>query len=195
MLSDAERRIFDRDLWPHAASVLRTAKLLLHDPTAAEDLAQETFLKAVRSIRQFKEGTDARAWLLTILRNARIDFLRRTNREPKSSSLEASDAGAIAEGASGQSESMGTRNAAEMLDEFSDEDVIAALRSVPEEIRWTLMLADVEGLDHKEVAGILDVPVGTIKSRAHRGREMLRVALLPIAIDRRLAQPAAAHPE
>jgi RNA polymerase sigma-70 factor (ECF subfamily) len=195
VLSDVERQIFDRDLWPHAASVLRTAKLLLHDPTAAEDLAQETFLKAVRSIRQFKEGTDARAWLLTILRNARVDFLRKTNRDPKSASLDASDVGAIADGAFGVSEPTGTRSAAEMLDEFSDDDVIAALRSLPEEIRWTLMLADVEGLDHKEVAAILDVPVGTIKSRAHRGRAMLRVALLPVAIDRRLAQPAATHPE
>ena len=146
----ATQRFYDL-AWPHLAAVLRTARVLTGNSADAEDLAQETMLKAFRSIDRFREGTDARAWLMTILRRTRIDRLRASS----------SSAGTI---------------------------VIDALRGLPEEIRWTLLLVDVEGMDHAEAAEILRVPVGTIKSRTHRGRAMLREALLPVARERRMVR-------
>lgn len=163
---------FYAELWPHRAVVLRTALLLTRDPALAEDLAQETMLKAYRSIDRFAAGTDARAWLMSILRNARIDHARRHARESHDVSLE--------QLASDPEDRAGTEDVAEssdpqdILEAFSDQQVIDALQSLPEEIRWTLLLVDVEQVDHARAAEVLDVPVGTIKSRAHRGRAMLR---------------------
>lgn len=177
MLSETQRAIFDQYIWPHADTVVRTARLLLRDPSAADDLAQETFVKAIRFIDKFEVGTDARAWVLTILRNTRIDVLRKTNREPRLS-IEELNCDPVA---SDEVSAVPREHSAESLMEaFGDEDVIAALRALPEEIRWTLLLVEVEGLAHEDAATILGVPVGTVKSRTHRGRTMLRAALLPL---------------
>lgn len=177
MLSEPQRAIFDQYIWPHADTVVRTARLLLRDPSAADDLAQETFVKAIRFIDKFEIGTDARAWVLTILRNTRVDVLRKTNREPRlsveelhSDPVAADDAAVVPQDHTAES----------LMDTFGDEDVIAALRGLPEEIRWTVLLVEVESLSHDDAAAILGVPVGTVKSRTHRGRKMLRTALLPL---------------
>lgn len=178
----AQRRFYDA-LWPHMATVLRTAQILCGANTAeAEDLAQETMLKAFRSIDQFREGTDARAWLLTILRHAQIDRVRSRPSSPGTVSFDD-----LKQEPPGRPETsdVDRRALAEdpevVLGQFTDAEMIAALARLPEEIRWTLLLADVEGMDQKEAAEILRVPVGTIKSRAHRGRMMLREELLPLA--------------
>ncbi|HEX8340410.1 MAG TPA: sigma-70 family RNA polymerase sigma factor [Tepidisphaeraceae bacterium] len=177
MLSDADREKFERQVWPHAEVVLRTARLLLRDSVAAEDLAQETLLKALRFIGRFSAGTDGRAWLLTILRNTRIDALRRTGRRAGEISLDALPVEPPARGDQAGRAPATKEEAESLLDGFSDDAMIAALRALPEEIRWTLLLVDVEGLDQREAARVLDVPPGTVKSRAHRGRAMLRIAL------------------
>jgi RNA polymerase sigma-70 factor (ECF subfamily) len=120
------------------------------------------------------------------LRNARIDRLRTAAGSARNVSLSdlsvepASPASELESGPAAWS------NPAEMLAEFSDASVISALSHVSEELRWTLLLVDVEGLDHKEAAEILDVPLGTVKSRVHHGHAALRRALLPLARDRRL---------
>lgn len=177
MLSEAQRAIFDQHIWPHADTVVRTARLLLRDPSAADDLAQETFVKAIRFIDKFEVGTDGRAWLLTILRNTRVDVLRKTNREPRLSIEDLNGEPAAADEACAVPQG---HSAERLMEAFGDEDMIAALRTLPEEIRWTLLLVEVEGLAHEDAAPILGVPVGTVKSRTHRGRKMLRAALLPL---------------
>lgn len=184
---------FHRSLWPLLPQVLRVARILCGDAVEAEDLAQETMLRAYRGIDRFAEGTDARAWLLTILRNVRVDRIRSANSRPVAVGL---DAGAIEEIAADQDASASLareRQAAQAMDDpasvlesFSDQQMIDALQRLPEEIRLTLLLVDVEALDHAQAAQILDVPVGTIKSRAHRGRAMLREALAPLAREMRL---------
>lgn len=177
------RRFYDL-IWPHAPTALRTARILTGSATEAEDLMQEALLKAFKSLASFQEGTDAKAWLLAILRNTRIDRLRIEAHRGKPASLEREPpAPAEPEPADGAWESP-----QEILNAFSDQEVIEGLQQLPEEIRWTLLLVDVEQMPQRDAAELLGVPEGTIKSRAHRGRQMLRTALLPLAKDRRLVR-------
>ena len=178
---------FYAELWPHAAVVLRTARFLCRDEAEADDLAQEVMLKAYRALEQLQKDSDARAWLMTILRNTRIDRLRSSSARQGEMSLEqlAAEPAAAVEGDS----DVAWSEPEELLEAFSDRQVIAALKELPEEIRWTLLLVDVEGLDQAEAARILDVPVGTVKSRAHRGRGMLRQALAPLARELKMVPP------
>jgi RNA polymerase sigma-70 factor (ECF subfamily) len=155
----------------------------------AEDLAQETLLRAFRGIETFHENTNARAWLLTILRNVRIDRLRTRAGSVHPVSLEElSSEPAGNTGTDDAGAESAWQHPQELLAAFSDENVIQALQKIAEELRWTLLLVDVEGMDQAEAAKILDVPVGTIKSRVHRGRALLRQALLPLARDLRLVR-------
>jgi RNA polymerase sigma-70 factor (ECF subfamily) len=184
-----QQQRFRELVWPHAAVVLRVAQMMTggRDGAEADDLAQETMLKAFRSIDSFADGTDAKAWLMTILRHARIDRVRATAANA-ARNVPLDELGAEPAATSDEAEwrGLGT-DPAEILEEFSDRQVIQALQALPEEIRWTLLLVDVEGMDHKDAAEVLGVPVGTVKSRAHRGRGMLRAALLPLAKEMRLA--------
>ena len=189
MDNEQAKRQFYELVWPLMPVVLRTAQILCGGNTAdAEDLAQETMLKAFRALDQFRPGTDLKSWLLTILRNARIDRLRST----ASTSLAVSLDALVTEPASRpECEQLDRRavneDPASVLNTFSDQQVITAMGRLPEEIRWTLLLVDVEGMEHQEAADVLHVPVGTIKSRSHRGRAMLREALLPVARRARIA--------
>jgi RNA polymerase sigma-70 factor (ECF subfamily) len=178
---------FYAEVWPHAATVLRTAQFLTRDAAEAEDLAQETMIKAFRGLDRYRAGTDVKAWLMAILRNTRIDRLRSAAASKENLSLEGMPGDPEAPPSNEtRDEEQVWRNPEEMMQGFADRQVIAAMRTLPEEIRWTLLLVDVEGLEHAEAANVLDVPVGTVKSRAHRGRAMLRVALVPVAREMRL---------
>lgn len=172
-------RKFYADVWPHAAAVLRSAQFLTRDPAEADDLAQDVMLKAFRHLDQFRAGTDMKSWLLTILRNTRIDRARTATAQKQNVSLEQLGSEPVAPPESSDDELWNDPKS--VLQQFSDKQIIQALHALPEEIRWTLMLVDVEGMDHALAAQVLDVPVGTIKSRAHRGRAMLRTALAPLA--------------
>lgn len=180
----AKRRFYEL-VWPQMPAVLRTAQVLCGGNTAdAEDLAQETMLKGFRALDSFLPGTDMKAWLLTILRNARIDRLRSV---PSAVSLE----DLTAELAGGPECPQLDRSAVQddpdiVLSSFSDRQMIEALGNLPEEIRWTLLLVDVEGMGQQEAGEVLQVPSGTIKSRTHRGRAMLREGLLPLAKQARI---------
>lgn len=176
-------------VWPLAPTVLRIAQYLVRNSAEADDLAQETMLKAFKGIGGFRDGTDVRAWLMTILRNTRTDRAR----------VAASAAGTVSpdqlgvEPADSADDSASDDHPAwnepeELLENFSDCHVIRALHELPEEIRWTLLLVEVDGMDHEDAARVLDVPVGTIKSRAFRGRAMLRETLLPVAKELRLVR-------
>ena len=186
-MQDATKRFY-AEVWPHAATVLRTAQYLTHDQAEADDLSQEVMLKAYRHLEQLQAGTDAKAWLMTILRHTRIDRIRAAAAHQRDVSLEdlgsEPPATAAANAANAADEVWNEPEA--LLQEFSDQQVIQALKKLPEEIRWTLLLIDVEGMDQADAATILGVPVGTIKSRAHRGRGMLREALTPLAREIRM---------
>lgn len=185
---DATERFY-RLVWPHRATVLRTAQFLTSHSAEAEDIAQETLLKAFKSLHRFREGTDMKAWLMTILRNTRIDRLRSAASSANNVSLDQLLAEpADAAGNGGEAGTGEWRNPEQVFQAFSDKQVIDALLTLPEDIRWTLLLVDVEQIDHTDAAEIMDIPVGTIKSRAHRGRAMLRDQLLPVAKEMRLVR-------
>ena len=179
MTQEDATRLFYEHLWPHRAMVLRTARFLTRGSAGgaeADDLAQETMVKAFKSISQFDTSSSPRAWLSAILRNAWIDRLRATGRHAADVSLNP-DTHDL-EDTSPATATLDPANPAALLEQFSDSDLITALKTLPEEIRWTLLLVEVEGLDHADAAHILGIPAGTVKSRAHRGRQMLRDRLL-----------------
>jgi RNA polymerase sigma-70 factor (ECF subfamily) len=191
--SSAER--FRRIAWSYLPVLLRTANYLTRNQHAAEDLVQEAMLRALKNIGSFEEGTNAKAWLLTILRHTHIDLYRSQGKHSQAVSLEA--AGAASWAAADGAEDGGDRRweaPDDLLERFEDGQIIAALKALPQDIRWTLLLVDVEQLDHVEAAEILDVPVGTIKSRAHRGRAMLKTRLVQAADRHGLAGSAEKHP-
>ena len=178
---------FYRVIWPHAAMVLRAAQMLCHHRAEADDLAQETLLKAYRYVEGFRDGTNAKAWILRILRNARIDQLRSKRAESGTIPLNEDTLGMSASVEIDACPDPATStDAATMLESFSDAEVITALKELPEEIRVTLLLVDVEGMVHADAAAVLEIPVGTVKSRAHRGRAMLRTSLASHAKELRL---------
>src|SRR5688500_18498710 len=142
---EATRRFYDL-VWPLLPAVLRTAQILVGNVLDAEDLAQETMLKAFRGIDRFKEGTDVRAWLLTILRNARVDRLRSAGASHEVS-LDQLRLDPATVGEQSDLDWVSLRdNPQSALNEFSDQHVIDALQALPEDIRWTLLLVDVEGM-------------------------------------------------
>lgn len=155
--------------------VLRLALILTGRAHEADDLAQDTLLKAYRAVGRFREGTNVRAWLVTILRNARMDRLRAGRAGGKEVSLEELSAEPADGSRAAVQQWMHPR---EILEAFSDQQIIDVLKQLPEEIRWTLLLVDVEGLELREAAKVLEVPVGTVKSRTHRGRRMVREVLV-----------------
>lgn len=172
-------------VWPQLPFLARMARILDHNASDADDLVQETMLKAYRSLDSFRADTNIKAWLVAILRNARNDRLRASQREAKNVRLEVAAESVAVDDAGSEAD---WENPEGLLEAFSDPDIIDALRKLPEEIRWTLLLVDVEGMDHQDAASVLEVPIGTIKSRTHRGRVMLRETLLPVARERRLVR-------
>jgi len=180
-------------VWPHRSDVLRVAQFLCRDSSVAEDLAQETLLKAFRALGGAATATrDLKPWLLVILRNTWKDRLRATHAEM---GLEALTEEPEARSAAGEDAAEFWKDPQTLMDAFSDQQVIEAMKTLPEEIRWTLLLVDVEGIGVQEAADILQVPSGTIKSRAHRGRAMLRESLLPLARELRLVTEEVKSPK
>jgi RNA polymerase sigma-70 factor, ECF subfamily len=167
--------LFYKHIWPHRAMVVRTARFLVHNLAEADDLAQETLMKAFKSIHRFDPATNAKPWISSILRHTWIDHLRADQRHRSTLALEDLDAEIADPAPPAEAD---THDAQALLEQFSDQRLIQALKTLPEEIRWTLLLVDVESLDHASAAGILGVPEGTVKSRAHRGRKMMLEQLL-----------------
>lgn len=174
---------FEKIALPHLDAVFRAAVALCGRPSEAEDLVQVTFLKALEKFGSFKSGSNCRAWLLTILRNAWIDEIRRRSRRETPVSLDES----WMEQAQTAEQTAWT-NARDLLENFSDEDVIGALQKLPDDQRLTLFLIDVEQYSQEEVAEITDVAVGTVKSRTSRARNNLKEQLKQYASDKGYAR-------
>ena len=174
----ADRSEFENTATPYVETVYRAAFALCGRPGQAEDLTQETFAKALERFGSFRAGTNCKAWLLRILRNTWIDELR--HRKIVGPQLPVNEA--ILASPEHVAETVWT-NATDVLENFTDEDVIRAMRQLPDEQRLTVFLVDVEQLPHQEVAEIMDVAIGTVKSRSARGRTVLRQKLLAYARD------------
>ena len=179
---DSASEAFYQRIWPHRAGVLRFARFLTRDTTLADDVAQDSLLKAFKAVGDLEIGSNVRPWLLKIVRNTWLDRVRsQAHRHVKSLDELANEPAGTdeASGWSGQAEDLG-----QLLEAFTDAQVIEALLDLPEEMRWTLLLVDVEGLSLAETAQVMAVPEGTVKSRCFRARGLLRSALLPLARER-----------
>ena len=164
---------FERDALPMLDQLYGAALRMTRNPADAEDLVQETFVKADSAFRSFREGTNLKAWLYRILTNTYINSYRKKQRQPAQYPTDEISDWQLA--ATAEHTSTGLRSAeVEALDALPDDDIKAALQSLPEEFRMAVYYADVEGFPYKEIAEILDVPIGTVMSRISRAKEMLR---------------------
>jgi len=174
----------------HMGSLYTAALRMTRNPADAEDLVQETYLKAYRAFNTFQEGTNLKAWLYKILTNTFINSYRSRKRRPEQSELDDVEDLYLYRRLGGLEAAAAGRSAEEeVLDSFTDAEVKDALESLPEQFRLAVLLADVEGFSYKEIAGILDVPIGTVMSRLHRGRKALQKALLDFGMTRGLVAP------
>jgi RNA polymerase sigma-70 factor (ECF subfamily) len=179
----------------HMPSLYSAALRMTRKPADAEDLVQETYLKAYRGFGSFREGTNLKAWLYRILTNTFINRYRKQQRRPDESSLDDVEDFFLYRRLGGLEGARSSRSAEdELLDVLGESEVRQAVESLPEQFRLAVLLADVEGFSYKEIAEILDVPVGTVMSRLHRGRKGLQKRLYDFARQRRLtdAEPASA---
>jgi len=167
---------------------LYTAALrMTRNPADAEDLVQETYLRAYRAFGSFEEGTNLRAWLYRILTNTFINSYRSKKRRPEVSDVEDIEDLYLYKrlGASATAD-QGRSAEEELFEHITDSQVKEAIESLPEQFRMAVLLADVEGFSYKEIADMLEVPIGTVMSRIHRGRRALQKALLEFGRERGL---------
>ena len=159
---------------------------MTRNPADAEDLVQETYLKAYRGYERFEEGTNLKAWMYRILTNSYINRYRAKQRRPDESDIADVEDMYLYRRLSGENSEIGASAEDAFLNSVTDEAVKAAIEAIPENFRIAVLLADVEGFAYKEIAQILDVPIGTVMSRIHRGRKALEKQLHDYAGERNL---------
>ena len=174
-----KRELFEREALPHVDALYSAALRLSRNPDDARDLLQETVLRAYRFFHQYTPGTNCRAWLLTILYNSFRNGYRSAGREQVS--LTPEDFEREMEGMSARGDQALTNPEMLVSDHVLDQEVSAALDALPPDFRTVLVMVDVQELNYQEVAQVLEVPIGTVKSRVSRGRQMMRIALGALA--------------
>jgi RNA polymerase sigma-70 factor (ECF subfamily) len=180
LATDARDRVrFEEEALALSDQVYRVARHLVRDPEEAEDLMQETYARAFRSWRSYTPGTNLRAWLLRILTNLNIDRGRRQQRSPDFQPLEEGDYFLYNRL---EETSEGPTDEERVVERLSQDDVVAALSSVPHDFRDVLVLVDIGDFTYADAAQILDIPVGTVMSRLHRGRRILKQAMAESAV-------------
>ena len=191
----ADRARFAEEALPLAPQLYSAAMRMTRNTADAEDLVQETYLKGYRSFATFEEGTNLRAWLFRILTNTYINTYRAKQRRPEETDLDSIEDFYLYRRIGGLEEALASRSAEdELMDLFTDDEVKQALEDLPENFRLPVLLADVEGFSYKEIAEMLDIPMGTVMSRLHRGRKAMQKALFDFAEQRGLVAPRDAAP-
>lgn len=171
----------------HMPAIYSGALRMTRNPSDAEDLVQETYLKAYRAFASFAEGTNLKAWLYRIMTNTFINSYRARQRRPDETDLDETEDLYLYRRLGGLEAALAGRSAEdELLDRLTDDEVKGALESLPEQFRIAVLLADVEGFSYKEIADILEIPIGTVMSRLHRGRKGLEKRLMEFAAGRNL---------
>jgi len=185
----ADRSEFTREAMQYAPQLYSAALRMTRNAADAEDLVQETFLKAYRGFNTFTEGSNLRAWLYRILTNTFINSYRAKQRRPDETELDDVEDLYLYRRIGGLEAALASRSAEDQLmDVFTDDEVKAALESLPDNFRIPVLLADVEGFSYKEIAEMMDVPIGTVMSRLHRGRKAMHRELYEFARQRGLVE-------
>jgi RNA polymerase sigma-70 factor, ECF subfamily len=174
-VSDTElRSLFEDQALPFMDQLYGAAMRMTRNPADASDLVQETFVKAFAAFRQFKQGTNLKAWLYRILTNTFINTYRKNQRNPYQGTIDELEDWQLG-GAESVTQSISARSAeADAIDHLPSSAVKDALQAIPEDFRMAVYFADVEGFSYQEIADIMKTPVGTVMSRLHRGRRLLR---------------------
>jgi RNA polymerase sigma-70 factor, ECF subfamily len=182
----AKKALFEAQALPFMDQLYAAAMRMTRNPADAADLVQETFIKAFQAFDQFQQGTNLKAWLYRIQTNTFINIYRKKQRDPYQGTIDDLEDWQL--GGAESATSTTTRSAeAEAIDHLPDSAVKEALQSIPEDFRLAVYFADVEGFSYQEIADIMKTPVGTVMSRLHRGRRMLRDLLSDYARDRGIA--------
>lgn len=179
------RDLFEAQAMPFIDQLYAAAMRMTRNPSDAQDLVQETFVKAFASFKQFEQGTNLKAWLYRILTNTFINTYRKKQREPYQGTIDDLEDWQL--GGAESTTATSSRSAeAEAIDHLPDSAVKDALQSIPEDFRLAVYFADVEGFSYQEIAEIMKTPIGTVMSRLHRGRRLLRELLAGYAQERGL---------
>jgi RNA polymerase sigma-70 factor (ECF subfamily) len=183
-LTEDEQERFQRDAIPLLDSLYGAALRMTRNPQDAEDLVQETMLRAYRAFDRFEPGTNLKAWLFRILTNAYINTYRKKQREPQKVSSDDVEEFDLYRELKNHDPDYAATPESIVLDSLVDSDITEAIDDLPEQFRLAVILSDVEGFSYAEMAEIMDVPMGTVMSRLHRGRKALQKRLWDIARDR-----------
>ncbi len=184
----ADQETFSEQVEPFMDPLYGAAMRMTRNPADAEDLLQETFLRAYRGFPNFTQGTNLRAWLYRILTNTYINSYRAKQRRPEQTELDEVEDLYLYRRLGGlEAAALGRSAEDELMDLFTEAEVKEAIEALPENFRVAVLLADVEGFAYKEIAEILDIPIGTVMSRLHRGRKALQKSLHTFAAARGLA--------
>lgn len=191
----ADQADFERDALQYSPQLYSAALRMTRNPADAEDLVQETFLKAYRAYHTFTEGTNLKAWLYRILTNTYINKYRKEKRRPSEVDLgDVQDLYLYRQIGSEESASASQSVEERVLDGLVESDIKEAVEELPENFRLPVLLADLEGFAYKEIAEILDIPIGTVMSRLHRGRKAMQKRLWEFARERGLLPEDAEEP-
>ena len=186
----ADQAKFAEQAMVYMDQLYSAARRMTRNAADAEDLVQETYLRAYRGFGNFQEGTNLRAWLFRILTNAFINSYRSKQRKPKSVDLAGVEDLYLHQRLGGDTKAaLGASAEDVLMATITESEIVDALESLPEEYRIAVLLADVEGFAYKEIAEILDVPMGTVMSRLHRGRKTLQKRLLEFGKTRGWVDP------
>ncbi|HVR76776.1 MAG TPA: sigma-70 family RNA polymerase sigma factor [Acidimicrobiia bacterium] len=191
----ADQADFERDAMQFTRQLYSAAMRMTRNPSDAEDLVQETYLKAYRAYHTFEEGTNLKAWLYRILTNTYINKYRKESRRPSEVDLgSVEDLYLYRRIGSEESAEVARTTEDRVLDGLVESDIKKAVEDLPENFRLPVLLADLEGFSYKEIAEILDVPIGTVMSRLHRGRKAMQKSLWEYAVKRGLVPEGAERP-